>query len=132
VQNERLQIELDLRQALPRQEFCLHYQPIVNMRSRALMGFEALVRWQHPTQGLLLPASFIPVAEETGLIVPLGWWVLHEACRQMQAWREAIPATQSLKLSVNMSSKQFSQQGLIDKFKDILRETGFSPHCLTK
>jgi len=131
VQNERLQIELDLRQALPRQEFCLHYQPIVNMRSRALMGFEALVRWQHPTQGLLLPASFIPVAEETGLIVPLGWWVLHEACRQMQAWREAIPATQSLKLSVNMSSKQFSQQGLIDKFKDILRETGFSPHCLT-
>ena len=130
-QNERLQIELDLRQALQRQELCLYYQPIVNMRSRALIGFEALVRWQHPTRGLLLPTNFIPVAEETGLIVPLGWWVLHEACRQMQAWREAIPATQSLKLSVNMSSKQFAQQGLIDRFKRVLRETGFSPHCLT-
>lgn len=131
VQNERLLIELDLRQALQRQELCLYYQPIVNLRSRALIGFEALVRWQHPTRGLLLPTNFIPVAEETGLIVPLGWWVLHEACRQMQAWREAIPATQSLKLSVNMSSKQFAQQGLIDRFKRVLRETGFSPHRLT-
>jgi diguanylate cyclase (GGDEF)-like protein len=130
-QHERLQVELDLRKALENDELCLHYQPIVNMRSRALMGFEALVRWQHPTRGLLPPTSFIPVAEETGLIVPLGWWVLQEGCRQMQVWREVIPATQSLKLSVNMSSKQFSQRGLIEQFKRVLRETGFSPHRLT-
>ncbi len=129
-QSERLQIELELRRALERDELCLHYQPIVNMRSRSLIGFEALVRWQHPTRGLLSPISFIPVAEKTGLIVPLGWWVLHEACRQMQTWHEAMPATQSLKLSINMSSKQFAQQGLISKFKSILRETGFSPHQL--
>ena len=81
-----LQLENDLRRAMKTCEFQLHYQPIVSLKSNKIIGFEALVRWQHPTRGLISPADFIPIAEDTGLIIPLGWSVLQEACRQMRAW----------------------------------------------
>lgn len=130
-QDQRLQLEIDLRQAIMGNELRLQYQPIVNMQTREVIGFEALVRWQHPRQGLLSPNTFIPIAEETGLIIPLGWWVLRAACHQMQMWTETLPQAQGLRLSVNMSSKQFFQKSLIEKFKAILEETGFSPHRLS-
>jgi diguanylate cyclase (GGDEF)-like protein len=129
--DQRLQIEMDLRRAIARDELQLHYQPIVKMQTQETVGFEALVRMQHPTRGVLSPNHFIPIAEETGLIVPLGWWILREACRQMQAWTLAVPAAADLRMSVNMSSKQFFQPSLLEKFQTILQETGFSPHRLT-
>lgn len=129
--DQRLQIEMDLRRAIARDELQLHYQPIVNMQTRETVGFEALVRMQHPTLGMLSPDHFIPIAEETGLIVPLGWWILREACRQMQVWTLAVPAAAKLRMSVNMSSKQFFQSSLLERFQAILQETGFSPHRLT-
>ena len=119
-----LQLETDLRQALNRLEFRLHYQPIVALTSGKITGFEALVRWQHPQRGLVSPAEFIPVAEETGLIVPLGYWVLSEACRQMRAWQVRFPEISPLTISVNFSSKQFLQNVLITQISSILQETG--------
>ena len=130
-QDQRLQIEMDLRQAIPNGELLLHYQPIVAIHTQDVIGFEALVRWQHPEQGLLMPGDFISLAETTGLIIPLGWWVLREACRQMQVWTLEIPATRQLTISVNMSSKQFSQKFLVEKLQQVLQETGFSPTRLT-
>jgi EAL domain-containing protein (putative c-di-GMP-specific phosphodiesterase class I) len=124
-----LQLETDLRRALERGEFILHYQPIIALVNGALTGFEALVRWQHPARGLLAPAEFIQLAEETGVIVPLGWWVLREACRQMVAWN-AGGADDSLKMSVNLSAQQFARPDLIDRIDEILWETGFDPHRL--
>ncbi|MBD2740274.1 EAL domain-containing protein [Coleofasciculus sp. FACHB-1120] len=120
-----LQLVTDLRQAVNRQEFLLHYQPIVSLSTGQITGFEALVRWQHPERGLISPAEFIPVAEETGLIVPIGWWVLREACRQMRVWQ-----TQQLTISVNLSSKQFTQPHLAPAIHQILEETGLDPGCL--
>ncbi|MBD1917129.1 MULTISPECIES: GGDEF domain-containing phosphodiesterase [Cyanophyceae] len=121
----RLQTEVDLRQAIDRGELRLHYQPIVTISNEEIRGFEALVRWQHPTRGLLMPGEFIDVAEASGLIIPLGWWVLTEACRQMQVWTEQYPAMAEFTVSVNMSSKQFSQQHLVEKIQKILLNTGF-------
>jgi diguanylate cyclase (GGDEF)-like protein/PAS domain S-box-containing protein len=118
----RLQMETDLRRAIERKEFTLHYQPIQTLSGDRLAGFEALVRWQHPERGLVAPGEFIHVAEETGLIVPLGWWVLHEACRQMNAWRTRFPSDPPLVLSVNLSSKQFSQSDLPIRIEQILQE----------
>ncbi|MFM7527363.1 MAG: putative bifunctional diguanylate cyclase/phosphodiesterase [Nodosilinea sp.] len=128
--HQRLQSEMALRQALDRQELRLYYQPIVTLSTQAIIGFEALVRWQHPERGLLMPGEFIATAEATGLIIPLGWWVLEEACRQMQTWSELYPTMANLTMSVNMSSKQFSQQNLVEKVQDILVRTRFSPHRL--
>lgn len=128
--SQRMQSEMELRQALAKGELRLHYQPIVTISTQSIIGFEALVRWQHPTRGLLMPGEFIVTAEATGLIIPLGWWVLEEACRQMQAWGLQYPSMANLTMSVNMSSKQFSQQNLVDKVKDILARTEFSPHRL--
>ncbi|MGB6016922.1 MAG: EAL domain-containing protein [Nodosilinea sp.] len=125
-QDLRLRTEIDLRQALMGDELRLHYQPIVTLNNEEICGFEALVRWQHPTRGLLPPGEFIHIAEATGLIIPLGWWVLAEACRQMQAWTLAFPAMANFTVSVNMSSKQFSQQNLVEKIQQILAETGFA------
>jgi diguanylate cyclase (GGDEF)-like protein len=124
--DENLKIEVDLRNALARHEFVLHYQPIVEIKTRRIIGFEALVRWNHPTLGLLPPNKFIPVAETTGLIVPLGWWVLREACWQMRQWGRTIPNTSSLFVSVNMSGKQFSQKYVVEKIQEILDETELS------
>jgi diguanylate cyclase (GGDEF)-like protein len=118
-----LKLETDLRRALERQEFQLHYQPIVSLSNQNITGFEALVRWYHPERGLIAPNEFIPVAEETGLIVSLGLWVLQEACRQMRQWQEKFTAAKALTISVNISGKQFSQVDFVTQIQQILQET---------
>ncbi len=125
-----LHLETDLRKALEKQEFQLHYQPIVSLKTNQITGFEALVRWQHPGRGLVSPVEFIPLAEETGLIIPLGCWVLREACSQMQAWQVQFPENSSLTISVNISGKQFAQTDLVAQIKRTLYETGLDPHNL--
>ncbi len=125
-----LQLENDLRRAIERQEFLLYYQPIVSLATGKIMGFEALVRWQHPEQGIVSPAKFVPMAEETGLIIPLGQWVLREACRQMKIWHVAFPHQPPLSMSVNLSSRQFSQPSLIGQIRQILSESGLDAHHL--
>ena len=125
---ERLALEKGLRQALERNEFRLSYQPRMGVASGKLTGAEALVRWEHPEHGLLSPARFIPVAEETGLIVPLGEWILREACMQAQKWRSR--GLHLSQVSVNMSARQFSSPTLVEKVAQVLSDTGLSPHCL--
>jgi diguanylate cyclase (GGDEF)-like protein len=98
-----LALETDLRRAVERGEFRVHYQPIVSLKTNRTMGFEALLRWQHPERGLIAPAEFISAAEETGLIIPIGLWILAEACRQTRIWQEQINADEPLVISVNMS-----------------------------
>ncbi len=119
----RLQMESDMRRAIGREEFFLCYQPIVLLETGRLAGFEALVRWKHPELGLVSPAHFIPLAEETGLILQIGHWVLQEACRQMREWQEIYPASFPLQMSVNLSSKQFTQPNLIEQIRAILNDT---------
>ncbi len=125
----RLQLETDLRRALTRGEFRLRYQPIVSLKTGRITGVEALVRWAHPDRGLTSPIEFIPIAEETGLILPLGAWVLGEACRQLAAWRREIPHAR-IALSVNLSAKQFGQADLVERIRDVLRESGLDPRHL--
>ncbi len=125
-----LQLETDLRRAIKKKEFRLHYQPIVSLVTGRIIGFEALVRWQHPERGLVFPIEFIPVAEETGMIVSIGKWVLHEACRQMQIWHAQFPTTPPLIVSVNLSGKQLTQPNLIKQINQVLQETGFDPGSL--
>jgi diguanylate cyclase (GGDEF)-like protein/PAS domain S-box-containing protein len=125
-----LQMETDMRRALEREEFLLHYQPIVSLENFRLRGFEALVRWQHPERGFISPMDFIPVAEDTGMIIQLGEWVMREACRQMQRWQKMFPVDPPLFISVNLSSKQFSQNTLISTFAMILQETGVKPQTV--
>ncbi len=126
----RLGIESDLRRAIERQEFQLHYQPIVTLSDQQLSGFEALVRWQHPGRGLLPPGDFIPIAEETGLIVPIGLWVLREACRQMRAWDSEFPECASLMINVNLSARQCLHPALVTDVARVLAETGLEPQRL--
>jgi diguanylate cyclase (GGDEF)-like protein len=126
----RLQIESDLRQAIERQEFYLQYQPIVTLAGGRLCGFEALLRWQHPTQGLISPDEFVSIAEETGLIVSIGRWVLHEACRQMRAWDHEFPGCDSLTINVNLSVRQCLHPDLFDDVRGVLRDTGLSAERL--
>lgn len=125
-----LQLETDLRLAIERREFQIHYQPIVCLKTSKITGFEALLRWQHPVRGLISPGEFIPVAEETGLIVPIGHWVLKEACRQICIWQEQFPDLPPLTVSVNVSGKQFSQPNLIPQIRKILQETNLKPQSL--
>ncbi|MFN6566261.1 putative bifunctional diguanylate cyclase/phosphodiesterase [Dendronalium sp. ChiSLP03b] len=124
-----LQLEIDLRRAVERQEFLIHYQPIVSLKTDKIIGFEALVRWQHPEQGLVFPTEFIPVAEETGLIVPIGYWVLREACRQLHEWQQQF-LENKLIISVNLSSKHLLQSHLSEQIRQILRENSLEPHNL--
>ncbi len=126
----RLQLESDLRQAIEQQEFCVYYQPIVSLQTGRLSGFEALVRWNHPRRGLVSPADFIPVAEETGLIVPIGQWVLNEACAHVRQWQLDSPSHRSLSLSVNLSARQVAQADLLDRIREALATSKLSPHCL--
>ena len=123
---KRLQLEADLNQAITNEEFELVYQPIVCLKTGTLKGFEALVRWQSPTRGFVSPGAFIPVAEETGLIVPMGAWILTTACKQMQAWRERYPNAESVVMSVNLSSRQFAQANLIAQVQETLITTGLT------
>jgi diguanylate cyclase (GGDEF)-like protein len=127
---ERLRVETDLRRGLEREEFRVHYQPIVAVESSRIVEVEALLRWEHPERGLVPPGEFIPLAEETGLIVPLGRWVLREACRQARHWHEAHPHHPPLAMSVNLSSRQLRQPGLVDDIAAALRETGLAPQYL--
>ncbi len=119
-----MQMETDLRRALERAEFVLYYQPIVSFDSGRLAGFEALIRWNHPLRGFVGPAEFIPIAEDNGMINPIGRWVLQEACRQMREWQRTHPGGLPLTISVNLSGKQFSQPNLIEVIAGILQETG--------
>ncbi|MEA4856126.1 EAL domain-containing protein [Solidesulfovibrio sp.] len=125
-----MDLESDLRQALKRGEFFLDYQPILALRDRRLTGFEALVRWRRPGKGVASPMEFIPVAEDTGLIVPLGAWVLEEACRTMAAWQADFPEAGGLSMSVNLSAKQLAQPMLVEEVQRILRGTGLDPRSL--
>lgn len=125
-----LQLETNLRRAIARQEFQVHYQPIVSLKTGNITGFEALVRWQHPERGLISPDKFISVAEETGLIIPISYWVLRETCHQLQAWQAKFPANPPLTVSVNISGKQFSQPNLIEQIRQILQETNLAPQSL--
>jgi EAL domain-containing protein (putative c-di-GMP-specific phosphodiesterase class I) len=127
---ERLELETDLRQGLERNEFRLVYQPILSLADGQIVEVEALVRWQHPTRGQISPAQFIPIAEETGLIEPIGLWVLEEACRQARVWQRLLPPDRSLVMSVNLSGRQFQDPRLVDQIRRILRETGLEPQAL--
>ncbi|GAC1491350.1 MAG: hypothetical protein NVS2B14_03720 [Chamaesiphon sp.] len=126
----RLQLDIALRWAIKRQELRLHYQPIMSLFNSKIIGFEALVRWQHPERGLVMPNEFISVAEETGLIIPIGQWVLQEACCQMRLWEQQFSPDSLLTVSVNLSAKQFSQPDLIEQVKQILQKTGLDAHRL--
>jgi diguanylate cyclase (GGDEF)-like protein len=126
--NERLALENALRRGLERRELVLHYQQKVDLKSGAIVGAEALVRWMHPEWGLVRPARFIPLAEETGLIVPLGEWVLHEACRQTRAWLDQ--GLEPGRVSVNLSARQFRQEGLVRMVSRILEQTRLDPAYL--
>jgi len=126
----RLQLEMDLRRALEHGEFHNVYQPIVSLAAGQIVGFEALLRWQHPTRGQLGPEEFIAVAEETGLIRDLGWWNLREACRQMSEWRAGYNAYSQLTMSVNLSPKQFLQANLVEDIGSLMRELKLPPQAL--
>jgi diguanylate cyclase (GGDEF)-like protein/PAS domain S-box-containing protein len=126
----RLRLETDLRRGLDHDEFRLHYQPIVSLETGEVVGMEALLRWVHPERGLLAPAEFIAVAEETGAIIPLGWWGLREACTRMQQWTREVPHAADLSISVNLSGKHFSQRDLVRRVGEVLDDTGLDPRRL--
>jgi diguanylate cyclase (GGDEF)-like protein/PAS domain S-box-containing protein len=126
----RLKMETDLRRACERDELFVDYQPIVSLRDRTLIGFEALVRWPHPEFGLVPPKDFIPVAEETGLILSIGQTVLRSACRQAHEWLESYPSQPPLFVSVNLSVKQFNEPGLVENIAQLLEESQLPPRCL--
>ncbi|HWA39185.1 MAG TPA: EAL domain-containing protein [Burkholderiales bacterium] len=125
---DRLALENDLRKAFERRELELHYQPKVDVRSGATTGMEALVRWRHPERGLVLPSEFIPLAEETGLIIPLGHWVLREACRQNRAWQDR--GMRPMRTAINISAAQLRHEDLPEQVAVALRETGLDPRYL--
>ncbi len=127
---ERLELESDLRRALEREEFRLHYQPKVSLGSGEIVAMEALVRWEHPARGLVSPAQFVPVAEEIDLILPIGRWVLKEACRQARRWHDRFQGRPPLKVCVNLSAKQFQHYALVEEVEAALRETGLDPASL--
>lgn len=119
-----LNLETDLRRAVEREEFAVHYQPIVSLRSGKIVGHEALLRWEHPERGMVSPEEFVPLAEEMGLIVPIGTFVLREACHRTALWRAAFPNLRPLRVSVNLSAIQVTQPGLVETVRSTLRENG--------
>ncbi len=126
----RLRVENDLRRALERDELTLVYQPVVSLRDLSIVGVEALLRWEHPTQGQIAPSEFIPVAEENGLIEPIGRWVLEHACRQAARWYYERPDVAPIQMSVNLSAVQIANRGLADGVASALRVSGLDPGCL--
>lgn len=122
--------EAELRQAVAEQQFVLYYQPIYRIADRKLTGFEALIRWNHPAHGFTLPAQFVALAEETGLIVPIGWWVLDQALRDCTVWNRHRPPHDQLSVSVNMSPRQFLHPNLLEHVQFMLEDTGASASSL--
>lgn len=127
---ERLEIETGLRFAIERGELRLHYQPLIDLCSGNMIGIEALIRWEHPIHGLIPPGKFIPLAEETGLIVPIGYWVLEEACRQLQEWKALHLRYDTLQVSVNLSGKQLQRADVVERVRTIIDRTGIEPQYL--
>ena len=126
--NERLKVETQLRHALERKELTVYYQPQINISSGRIVGAEALVRWNHPEEGMIPPLRFIPIAEETGQIIPLGEWVLQHACHQAKAWQDiGLPP---ITMAVNLSPRQFNQRNLLQTIETTLSESGLAPHYL--
>lgn len=126
----RIQMEADLQKAIARQEFTLHYQPIIDMQTGKISSVEALVRWEHPTLGMIPPLEFISIAEEAGVIVSLGRWVLQEACKQAKRWQQGYTCFAELKINVNLSARQLQDEGLVDDVKTILLQSRLDPHTL--
>ncbi|MFC4099702.1 putative bifunctional diguanylate cyclase/phosphodiesterase [Paenibacillus xanthanilyticus] len=124
----QLALETAMRRAIEQEQFSLHYQPQMDTQTGKLIGIEALIRWQHPTMGMIPPSRFIPLAEETGLILPIGQWVMREACRQNKAWQEAGYAP--MRMSINLSAKQFTKSDLIESISSVLDETSLTPDFL--
>ena len=127
---DRFKLEADLRRAVERDEFEVHYQPIVELADSRIVAFEALVRWRHPELGMIQPGSFIPIAEETGLIVPIGELVMRKACRQTHSWNTHSPSLEPIGICVNISPRQFGEANLVNRIKTILDETGLEHRCL--
>ena len=125
-----LKLETELRLGVQNNDFEMHYQPIVDLVSGRIVGFEGLVRWMHAERGIVSPASFIAIAEETGLIVPLGWWVLEECCRQARKWQKIYPTDPPLFISVNVSGKLFMKRGIVDRLMGVLEDTELAPESL--
>jgi diguanylate cyclase (GGDEF)-like protein len=125
-----LQFSNELRRAVGRAEFCNHYQPIMSLKTGELTGFEALVRWEHPERGLVPPVDFIPLAEDTGMIVPIGFFVLEEACNQLRRWQQEFPNCEGLTMSVNLSGKQLNHSELVSEVAAIITKTGIDPQYL--
>lgn len=125
-----MQTETELRRAAERNEFVVYYQPIVDLTCQRIVGFETLLRWQHPQRGIVSPGEFMSIAEETGLILPISWWVMAEACQQMQRWAQQFPQSQALSISVNLTGRHFQQPNLLPQLEAILSETGFPPQRL--
>ncbi|WP_432737054.1 EAL domain-containing protein [Maridesulfovibrio sp. FT414] len=125
-----MQLESDLRSAIAGNEFFLDYQPIYSMKDNRVVGFEALIRWNHPQRGLVMPNDFIPMAEESGLIFELGSWVITQACRQMKSWVSSFESASDMVMSINISGRQFSQPTLVDNILSNLNEVGLPPHNL--
>jgi len=128
---ERMNLAHDLSYAIEREELQVYYQPIVSLRNLSLKGFEALVRWNHPQRGMVSPADFVPIAEETGLVVAIDRWVMQTACRQMAQWRSQFPHLRSLKVSVNLSGQDLSQPDLVQQVRHTLTQTALAPEALT-
>jgi diguanylate cyclase (GGDEF)-like protein/PAS domain S-box-containing protein len=128
---QQRQLEDDLRAAMERDQLAIHYHPVVDLTGGAVTGLEALIRWAHPRHGMLLPSEFMPLAERTGIVVEIGWWVLREACRQLRAWQRDFPDSAfRLTMSVNLSARQFVHPTLVEKIDEILDETGLDPGLL--
>ena len=126
----RLQLQNDLRRAIKQEEFLVYYQPIFSLSTGYLCGFEALIRWKHPSRGWVSPVEFIPVAEETGLINEIGWWVLQEACCQLRLWQQQFPEANDLMMNVNLSAHQLQQLSLVEQIDKILQQTGLKGNFL--
>jgi diguanylate cyclase (GGDEF)-like protein/PAS domain S-box-containing protein len=127
---QRLELKADLQRAVDSMEFALHYQPVMELQSGEIQGLEALVRWQHPTRGVIQPLDFVPLAEETGLIVPIERWVLREACLQMKALEESYPTSPPIHLAVNLSARQLQRPEIVDDIALTLADTGLAPSSL--
>ena len=126
----RLELENELRTAISEGQLILYYQPILSLDTSEINGFEALVRWQHPQKGIISPVEFIPLAEETGLIVPLGEWVMYQACKQLKVWQDNIPAAKSLTMSINVAGEQLHHPNFIELIDRILEKTQVNSQCL--